>query len=92
MFTMDASQVFNTLIRRIEDSQLNYSMSRTPFSATISLKCSFLNRFSVASQIVILPRTDFQLEQNVKEAEAEKMKLQNEVEMLQNSFDNDQKK
>ena len=42
---MAASLVYMNLLRSIEDSQLNYSMSRTPFSATISLKSSFLKRF-----------------------------------------------
>ena len=42
---MDANQIFNSLINQIENSKLNYSVTKTPFSATISLKCSFIKRF-----------------------------------------------
>ena len=42
---MDASQTFSSLLRNIESSNFNYSMSKTPFSATISLKSSFVKRF-----------------------------------------------
>ena len=48
---MDASQVFNNLLKGIENSKLNYFMSKTPFSATISLKSSFVKKFNSAVQI-----------------------------------------
>ena len=95
---MDSSTIFRNLLRTIEDSQLNYTMSRTPFSATISLKCSFLKRFKEGSQISDLGNvvnvlvTDSKHDQKVKEIEAEKSVLQVEIENLRNSFENDQKK
>lgn len=42
---MDANSVFKTILQQIEASQLNYSLSKTPFSASISLKSSFIKRF-----------------------------------------------
>ena len=93
---MDASPVFMNLIKNIEESQLNYSMSRTPFSATISLRCSFLKRFAEGSQMSsvrkMASRTDLQLEEHVKQIEAEKIELQAEVENLRITFEHDQKK
>ena len=42
---MDASQTFSHLLKLIETSNLNYKLSKTTFSATISLKSSFVRRF-----------------------------------------------
>jgi chromosome segregation ATPase len=95
---MEASQVFLNLLRSIEDSQLNYSISRTPFSATISLKSSFLKRFAEASKkgdlenVKNLPRTDSHLEKKVEEAEAEKVALQEEIRELHDTFEKEQKR
>ena len=36
--TMDAAQRFNELLNQIENSKLNYVISKTPFSANISVK------------------------------------------------------
>ena len=47
---MDASKMFNTILDKIETSQLNYSMIKTPFSATISLKKSYIKRIQSSSQ------------------------------------------
>ena len=44
--TMTAANRFENLSKTIEESNLNYSIHKTPFSATISLKCSFVKRFS----------------------------------------------
>ena len=41
---MDAKKMFNFLIKKIEKSELNYAISRTPFSASISLKKSFVKK------------------------------------------------
>ena len=38
---MAANRIFESLISRVETSNLNYILTRTPFSATISLKRSF---------------------------------------------------
>jgi hypothetical protein len=43
---MTAANRFQNLLKTIEESNLNYSIHKTPFSATISLKCSFVKRFS----------------------------------------------
>ena len=91
---MDASPIFNSLLRSIEESQLNYSMSRTAFSATISIKCSFLKRFAEASttgRTQNLPSSKFQLDKNAKQLEDENLKLQIEIKALKNT-DIDQKK
>ena len=45
---MDASQIFRLLISEIENSSLNYKISKTPFSATIYLKSSFVKYFNEA--------------------------------------------
>jgi hypothetical protein len=42
---MDANQMFSNLISDIETSGLNYLVSKTPFSANISLKNSFAEHF-----------------------------------------------
>ena len=43
---MDANIMFKYLLNQIENSELNFSMTKTPFSATISLKSSFIKRFN----------------------------------------------
>ena len=42
---MEASRMFNDLIDKIETSHLNFKISKTPFSARISLKSSFIRYF-----------------------------------------------
>ena len=42
---MEAAKVFKQLIRKIESSQLNYKISKTPLSATISVKSSFVKHW-----------------------------------------------
>ena len=96
---MDASNVFKNMLRNIEDSKLNYSMSRTPFSASISLKCSFAKRFGDASNktdvesLEKLSRKDFQLgDTKVRELEEENIKLQDEITKLKITFENEKKR
>ena len=43
---MEAKKMFNFLLKQIEKSELNYAISRTPFSASISLKSSFVKKLS----------------------------------------------
>ena len=43
---MDAKQIFSNLLSDIETSGLNYFISKTPFSAKISLKNSFAKHFN----------------------------------------------
>ena len=42
---MDATKIYNDLISEIEKSSLNYVMTKTPFSAQISLKRSLIKYF-----------------------------------------------
>ena len=42
---MDSVTVFDALIKTIESSNLNYFINKTPFSAKISLKSTFIKRF-----------------------------------------------
>ena len=41
---MDSVTVFNNLLKTIETSNLNYCMNKTPYSARISIKSTFVNR------------------------------------------------
>ena len=40
--TMDATNVFNQVIKQVEDSKFNYVIQKTPFSAQISIKRSLI--------------------------------------------------
>ena len=42
---MNPTAIFNDLISSIENSRLNYMINKTPFSATISIKNTFIKRF-----------------------------------------------
>ena len=81
---MAAAAVYMKLLRSIEDSQLNYSMSKTPFSATISLKSSFLKRFPKDIH-------DVKIEKKEEAIEEEKLKHKDEIFKLQNTFEDDRK-
>ena len=48
---MDASTTFYNLINMIETSKLNYVISKTPFSAQISIKRSFIKNFKEPSDL-----------------------------------------
>ena len=48
--TMDASTIFKQLINMIENSKLNYVINKTPFSANISIKRSFIKYFDASLQ------------------------------------------
>ena len=43
--TMDAKIFFDLILTQVETSPLNFGVSKTPFSAMISLKSSFAKRF-----------------------------------------------
>ena len=87
---MDASSIFNSLLRSIEESQLNYSMSRTAFSDTSSLKWSFSKKIC-RSLLNWWFLELVQLNKNAKQLEDENLKLQIEIKALENT-DSDQKK
>ena len=45
-FTMAAKEIFNTVIQTVKDSNLNFTMNLTPFSAHITIKSSFIKSYS----------------------------------------------
>ena len=47
---MDANTIFKTVLHQIESSHLNYAITKTPFSASISLRSSFVKRFDKCEQ------------------------------------------
>ena len=46
---MEASQIFKEILNKIESSQLNYVISKTPFSANIVIKSSFIKYYDATS-------------------------------------------
>jgi vacuolar-type H+-ATPase subunit I/STV1 len=48
---MDASRTFKDLLEKIEKSKLNYVIHKTPFSANISIKSSFIKWFGAPEVI-----------------------------------------
>ena len=48
--TMDASRIFNEIIKQIENCQLNYVINKTPFSANISIKKSLIKWIDTPSK------------------------------------------
>ena len=83
---MDAKKLFNCLLSNIEHSGLNYFVSKTPFSANISLKCSFSKYFSAKNPLkkeqnpseVDLPSKNM-----LKTFELENCQLKHEIESLE---------
>ena len=94
---MDASKVFMNVIKSVENSTLNYSISRTAYSATISIKSSFLKRYPRDSQVSDLEEPmnmsrDLQSDiSRVKVLETENQTLKGEIEQLQLMYEKDQK-
>ena len=96
---MEATKVFQSILGSIESSNLNYSLSKTPFSASISLKCSFINRY----QYQEVPQvTNYDITKNltakssdqddtVKRLTAENVELRAEIETLRNEQESEQK-
>ena len=94
--TMEATKVFQGILGSIESSNLNYSLSKTPFSASISLKCSFIKRYQEESQVTnnditksLSGRSD--QDDAVKKLEAENIELRAELESFKNAKESDQK-
>ena len=73
---MTAEKRFEHLLKSIEESNLNYSIQKTPFSATISLKCSFVKRFSDSLN---KPWQCPQKKEVTENLQFEKLKEQNDV-------------
>ena len=83
---MEASRVFNDLIYKIENSQLNYKINKTPFSASVSIKSSFV-------KYLFVKEDPEQLEFGTDSEKDEKpnlheVKLSNALKKLQEEKDN----
>ena len=96
---MEAATVYMNLIRSIEDSQLNYAMSKTPFSATISLKSSFLKRFPKdihASDVKIEKKEEAIEEERLKKlhktSDEDHKRMIVELAQIQGSYDDEKQK
>ena len=73
----------------IESSDLNFAVSRTPFSATISLKCSFTKKYEKAAPETVKHHENC----NTVSVEPTKMKepkpsdkLENDVKVLESTI------
>ena len=78
--------MFLNIIKSIEDSKLNYFIIKTPFSATISLKSSFVKRFCEASFSDVSYVSE--KHKKVRELEEENLKLRDEINKLKVSYEN----
>ena len=61
---MAASKKFKELLDKIENSNLNYVISKTPFSATISVKSSFVKYHEDSSEKEINVKKEEQTKEN----------------------------
>ena len=66
-----AKQIFDYILSQIETSCLNYAVSKTPYSATISLKCSYAKRFHHSE-------TDLEKQQNCVGGKPNSVKMKKE--------------
>ena len=95
---MDASEVFKAILQSIESSSLNYSLSKTPFSANISLKCSFIKRYQKSTTsstfyniVESIDKNSTDQDDIVKKLEADNLALRTELEKLRDEHDSEQK-
>ena len=94
---MEAHAIFQDVLRRIENSKLNYSLSKTPFSASISLKCSLIKRYQDDSQEddfsnSLKYRNNIEVCDEVNKFETENIKLRRELEKLKAVQEDDHKR
>ena len=64
---MDPVTVFNDVLRYVETSKLNFIMNKTPFSATISIKSTFIKRFNATQS----DTDEYQGRKSVKKEDAD---------------------
>ena len=76
---MDAIKTFEDVLSKVENSRLNFALTRTPFSAIISLKSSFVK--SKANLGNELSRNE--LEDKKVELNDETCELKSKVKMLE---------
>ena len=79
-FTMDARKVYDDVINFVEKSCLNYSILRTPFSAKISIKSSFIKRFND------VPDSDLNVAVNREEETISKKLLEENAELKEKLY------
>ena len=80
---MDASRIFESVLNSIEQSQLNYLLTRTPFSATICLKRSFskqqrkpVHDKRKVDEFIVLEEKVKALEKKLNDVELEKSRIE----------------
>ena len=94
---MEATQVFQSIMESIESSNLNYSLSKTPFSASISLKCSFIKRYEefppvpVTNMNFTKSLSTREQDDNAKQLEVENVELRAELDSLIHLHESDKK-
>ena len=71
---MDATKIYNDLISEIEKSSLNYVMTKTPFSAQISIKRSLIKYFDSPAHIHEEKEVNEETTENVEMVEVTKLK------------------
>ena len=81
---MEANKIFNDILHYVENSRLNFSMSRTPFSATILLKRSFIDDKQSVYSITQLSRSELQITVDKLTADNEEMKMK--LKKVENDF------
>ena len=72
---MDANTIFNNIMLQIESSNLNYSITKTPFSASISIKASFVKRFQNCEERQVQGMTQMIKKELQSEKKNEELKL-----------------
>ena len=81
---MEANKIFNDILHYVENSRLNFSMSRTPFSATISLKRSFIDDKQSVYSKTQLSRSELETTVDKLTADNEEMKMK--LKKVENDF------
>ena len=82
---MDAKTVFDFILNQVDKSGLNFVVSKTPFSATISLKCSFAKRLQNSEPEK--DSTESISRVKTEDTEAEISKFKNTIEDLEKEVD-----
>ena len=77
---MEPNKTFKDVLKTIETSNLNYSMTKTPFSAIVSIKSSFVNRFGEVPQFANNKTIEKEKEsKEIKQLKTENLKLKEEI-------------
>ena len=80
---MEAHQIFRDVLCYVEKSRLNFCLSKTPFSATISLKSSFIKSDIDFSKT---PVSFSELEQKMTSQVEENLNLTEKLKVLEKSY------